>query len=62
LDTRRFSELPADASGRAPPSELESPQISPRPLQAEFSNDMAKRASRGTGLGVMTEEGPSQRN
>jgi hypothetical protein len=61
VDTRRFSELPADATGPAP-SELESPQVSPRPLQAEFSNDMAKRTSRGQGLGVMTEEGPSQRN
>ncbi|KAL1796941.1 hypothetical protein ACET3X_005481 [Alternaria dauci] len=62
VDTRRFSELPADASGPAPPSELESPQVSPRPVQTGFSNDMAKRASQGRGLGVMTEEGLSQRN
>ncbi|KAG9187784.1 hypothetical protein G6011_05655 [Alternaria panax] len=61
IDTRRFSELPANATGPAPPSELESPQVSPRPLQAGFSNDMAKRASRGPGLGVTPEEGPSQR-
>lgn len=61
-DNRRFSELPAEATGPAPPSELESPQVSPRPVQAEFQNDMAKRASQGRGLGVMTEEGPSQRN
>jgi hypothetical protein len=36
--------------------------VSPRPVQAEFQNDMAKRASQGRGLGVMTEEEPSQRN
>ena len=59
-DNRRYSELPAESTaGRA--AELESPQISPRPLQSEFSNDMAKRASLAQGLGVTTGEA-SQKN
>jgi hypothetical protein len=53
-DTRRCSELPAQATRGA--SELESPQITPRPLQSEFSNDMAKRAGPAQGLGVMIDE------
>jgi hypothetical protein len=53
-DTRRYSELPTKTTRGA--SELESPQISPRPLQSEFSNDMAKRASPAHGLGVTTGE------
>lgn len=61
MDTRRFSELPGNAT-RPAASELESPQISPMPLQAEFSNDMAKRASGAQGLGVMTEEPESRKN
>jgi hypothetical protein len=44
VDTQRYSELPAE-SARA--VELESPQITPRPLQSEFSNDMAKRLPKG---------------
>lgn len=59
VDTRRFSELPAEA--RPGPSELESPQISPMPVQGEFSSDKTKRASRAQGLGVMTEEPSSSR-
>jgi hypothetical protein len=54
MDTQRFSELPAEVRAE-PASELESPQVSPRPLQAEFSNDMAKRVSGGQGLGVTGE-------
>lgn len=53
MDTRRFSELPAESMG---PSELESPYVSPMPIQEEFSNDMAKRASRAQGLGLSTGE------
>ncbi|KAI4670227.1 uncharacterized protein J4E79_000508 [Alternaria viburni] len=60
VDTRRFSELPAEA--RPGPSELESPQTSPMPVQGEFSNDKTKRASRVQGLGVMTEEASLSRN
>jgi len=52
VDNRRFSELPAEVRSPAPPSELASPEISPRPLQAEFSNDMAKRTSGSRGLGI----------
>jgi len=52
VDNRRFSELPAEVRSPAPPSELASPEISPRPLQAEFSNDMAKRTSGSKGLGI----------
>ncbi|RAR05396.1 Poliovirus receptor-related protein 2 [Stemphylium lycopersici] len=47
MDTRRFSELPAESPG---PSELESPYVSPMPIQEEFSKDMVKRASRTQGL------------
>jgi hypothetical protein len=61
MDTRRFSELPAEAT-RVGPSELESPQVSPMPVQGEFSSDKAKRVSRAQGLGVMTEESSSGRH
>ncbi|KAF1830159.1 hypothetical protein BDW02DRAFT_573300 [Decorospora gaudefroyi] len=57
VNTRRFSELPPGARAERV-SELESPEISPRPLQTEFLNDMAKRASPAQGLGLTTEEGP----
>ncbi|KAF1911535.1 hypothetical protein BDU57DRAFT_560286 [Ampelomyces quisqualis] len=43
----RFSELP----GSTPkPSELESPEISPRPAQNDFVNDQAKQPAQGLGL------------
>lgn len=54
---RRYSELPAGAAGPAGPSELESPYttpyVTPAPLQEEFTDDMAKRASQ-QGLGLST--------
>ncbi|KAF1947278.1 hypothetical protein EJ02DRAFT_417865 [Clathrospora elynae] len=59
-DTRRVSELPIGVTGTRA-AELESPQISPMPLQSEFTNDMAKRLNRNQGLGLTTEE-PAQRN
>lgn len=49
----RYSELPAGAALR--PAELESPHVSPRPLQSEFSTDMAKRTDEIQGLGVHTD-------
>ncbi|KAH7078900.1 hypothetical protein BKA63DRAFT_253739 [Paraphoma chrysanthemicola] len=53
----RFSELPAGAS--SVPAELASPQISPRPLQSEFSTDLAKQTNQG--LGVVTEDLPKEK-
>lgn len=54
----RYSELPAGSSSVAHTSELESPQTSPRPLQSEFQNDMAKQhePNANPGLGVVTED------
>ncbi|OAL06171.1 hypothetical protein IQ06DRAFT_301213 [Phaeosphaeriaceae sp. SRC1lsM3a] len=43
----RYSELPAGATQTT--AELESPQTSPRPMQTEFSHDMAKHANSSTG-------------
>ncbi|KAF1841500.1 uncharacterized protein K460DRAFT_397718 [Cucurbitaria berberidis CBS 394.84] len=54
---RRFSELPAGATRV---SELESPETSPRPLQSEFSTDLAKRVNQEQGLGLTTEETPKR--
>jgi hypothetical protein len=54
-DTRRYSEPPAKFTA-ARAADLESPQTTPRPLQSEFSNDMAKRANNALGLGVTTGE------
>ncbi|KAE8831561.1 hypothetical protein PTNB73_07110 [Pyrenophora teres f. teres] len=52
VDNRRFSELPAGANEPTRPSELESPETSPRPQQTEFPNDMAKRTGENGGLGI----------
>ncbi|RMZ72896.1 Transmembrane domain of the Epidermal Growth Factor Receptor family of Tyrosine Kinase [Pyrenophora seminiperda CCB06] len=51
ISSQRYSELPADISNGAI-SELASPEISPMPLQSEYSNDMAKRTSGSRGLGI----------
>jgi hypothetical protein len=53
----RMSELPADATQAT--AELESPQPSPRPLQGEFSNDLAKHVHSGAGV---PEAGPREKN
>lgn len=54
----RISELPAGASSAT--AERASPQISPRPLQSEFSTDLAKQSNQG--LGVVTEDIPKEKN
>jgi hypothetical protein len=46
-NVHRMSELPAGATQAT--AELESPQSSPRPLQGEFSNDIAKHVNQGAG-------------
>ncbi|CAO2657609.1 Nn.00g037350.m01.CDS01 [Neocucurbitaria sp. VM-36] len=53
MASHRYSELPVGATRL---SELESPQISPRPVQSEFSTDLAKQTNQEQGLGVTTEE------
>ena len=53
MANHRVSELPADATRI---SELESPDVSPRPPQSGFSTDMAKQANQPHGLGVSTGE------
>ncbi|KAF2031269.1 hypothetical protein EK21DRAFT_63518 [Setomelanomma holmii] len=55
--SKRYSELPAGA--RSATAELESPQASPRPLQSEFSTDLAKQANQGLGV---TEDRPRGKN
>ncbi|KAL6704517.1 hypothetical protein ACN47E_008146 [Coniothyrium glycines] len=47
----RISELYASGSE---PRELESPSVSPRPVQSEFASDQAKQNARGVGLGLTT--------
>jgi hypothetical protein len=53
---RRISELPAGATQAT--AELESPQASPRPLQGEFTSDLAKHVHRtpNTASGVESRE------
>jgi hypothetical protein len=43
----RFSELPARATD---PQELESPEVSPMPIQAEFAKDTTEGRAQGPGL------------
>jgi hypothetical protein len=57
-NTNRYSELPAGVT--TGPMELESPQITPRPLQSEFTQDLAKQ-NQSQGLGVQIE-GPAKKN
>jgi hypothetical protein len=58
IDTRRFSELPAEANMA---SELPTPDVSPMPIQEEFSNNMAKRASLSQQMSVGTGEASRNR-
>ncbi|KAF2823582.1 hypothetical protein CC86DRAFT_409486 [Ophiobolus disseminans] len=54
---QRFSELPAGTDRMA--AELESPQVSPRPLQSEFGSDLAKRVNQEPG--TTSEERPKEK-